>query len=64
VPYVCLAIGDERRVSGMDFITAFVAGYEVMARVGKGGSLLRSTEDLGALCCLELLELSLRQGNS
>jgi 2-methylcitrate dehydratase PrpD len=37
VPYVCLAVGEERRVNGKDFITALVTGYEVMARVGKGG---------------------------
>lgn len=38
VPHVCFAIGEERRVNGIEFITAMVAGYEVMARVGKGGT--------------------------
>jgi len=38
VPHVCFAIGEERRINGREFITAMVAGYEVMARVGKGGT--------------------------
>jgi len=37
VPYVCLALGEERKVNGKEFIAALVAGYELMARVGKGG---------------------------
>ena len=37
VPHVCLAIGEEKKVNGRDFLTALVAGYEVMARVGRGG---------------------------
>ena len=37
VPPVCFAIGEEKRVNGRAFITALVAGYEAMARIGKGG---------------------------
>jgi len=37
VPLVCLAIGEEKKVKGRDFLAALVAGYEVMARIGKGG---------------------------
>ncbi len=38
VPPVCLAVGEEKKVSGKSFINAMVAGYEAMARVGKGGT--------------------------
>jgi 2-methylcitrate dehydratase PrpD len=38
VPQVCFAIGEDRSVSGIAFITAMVAGYEVMARVASGGA--------------------------
>jgi 2-methylcitrate dehydratase PrpD len=38
VPQVCFAIGEESSVSGMEFITAMVAGYEVMARVAGAGA--------------------------
>jgi 2-methylcitrate dehydratase PrpD len=38
VPYVCLALGEEKRVSGKDFLTAFVTGYEVMAGLEREGS--------------------------
>ncbi len=37
IPHVCLAIGEEKKVSGKDLMVALVAGYEVMARIGKGG---------------------------
>lgn len=38
VPHVCFAIGEERKVNGMEFITAMAAGYEAMARVASAGA--------------------------